>query len=318
VDKVLHQFAEVAAFGNVSRAAEKLGLSQPALTHSIKKLEESLGIQLFIRTPNGMALTECGQLLFEQTRIMQRIFDTTLEKMNTIKARREQNLKFGIGDAWWYLFGREALKAIRHQYTAASIHVEFGNHLRLMDQLLSGDLAFFIGHEIGSLSHRAGVIFKPLFHALDAVFVRNHHPLLSHECSMDDLFNYPTLVVDPDNGRYYNVLEDLTQKTSERLRLHLTEKVVMSSNSILGCIDLLNDSDCVMPYPEMMTGFFSQYDIQKLTMHRPYNQGPVGIYMLKQAQADVHLNSVVTVIQQQARLATTSVGDRYPRPGTNG
>ena len=54
MDKVLHQFALVAALGNMSRAAEKLGLSQPALTQSMRKLEESLGIQLFIRTPNGM------------------------------------------------------------------------------------------------------------------------------------------------------------------------------------------------------------------------------------------------------------------------
>ena len=75
MDKILQQFLEVATFQNVSHAAKKLCLSQPTLTHNMKKLEESLEVQLFVRTSNGMKLTEFGEVLLEQTRIMQRIYD---------------------------------------------------------------------------------------------------------------------------------------------------------------------------------------------------------------------------------------------------
>ncbi|HBS7601972.1 TPA: LysR family transcriptional regulator, partial [Klebsiella pneumoniae] len=54
MDKILQQFLEVASLQNVSHAAKKLFLSQPTLTHNMKKLEESLGVQLFVRTSNGI------------------------------------------------------------------------------------------------------------------------------------------------------------------------------------------------------------------------------------------------------------------------
>lgn len=74
----------------MSHAAKKLCLSQPTLTHNMKKLEESLDVQLFIRTSNGMKLTEFGEVLLEQTRIMQRIYDNTLTKIEMLKERHEQ------------------------------------------------------------------------------------------------------------------------------------------------------------------------------------------------------------------------------------
>ena len=54
-------FLAVARLGNVSRAAEEMYLTQPALTARIKALEEELGDQLFVRTSRGMRLTEAGR-----------------------------------------------------------------------------------------------------------------------------------------------------------------------------------------------------------------------------------------------------------------
>jgi DNA-binding transcriptional LysR family regulator len=56
-------FIEVARRGNLSRAANSLFLTQPALTARLKRLEDELGAQLFLRTPRGMRLTEAGRAL---------------------------------------------------------------------------------------------------------------------------------------------------------------------------------------------------------------------------------------------------------------
>jgi DNA-binding transcriptional LysR family regulator len=56
----LTAFVEVARQGSVSRAAESLLVSQPALTARLKRLEEELGASLFVRQPRGMRLTEAG------------------------------------------------------------------------------------------------------------------------------------------------------------------------------------------------------------------------------------------------------------------
>lgn len=59
----LRSFATVAKFGHLTRAAEALHLSQPALSGHIKVMEEQLGVSLFERTPSGMSLTPAGARL---------------------------------------------------------------------------------------------------------------------------------------------------------------------------------------------------------------------------------------------------------------
>lgn len=59
-----HIFYAVARHGNISRAAEELYISQPAISKSIHKLETALNTRLFKRTSRGVSLTEDGELLF--------------------------------------------------------------------------------------------------------------------------------------------------------------------------------------------------------------------------------------------------------------
>jgi DNA-binding transcriptional LysR family regulator len=59
----LRSFAAVAELGQLTRAAEKLHISQPAVSAQIKALEDELGVALFERTPSGMVLTSAGRKL---------------------------------------------------------------------------------------------------------------------------------------------------------------------------------------------------------------------------------------------------------------
>jgi DNA-binding transcriptional LysR family regulator len=192
VDKLLRQFIEVATLKNVSHAANRLCLSQPTLTHNMKKLEDNLGVQLLVRSSSGVTLTEYGELLLEQARMMQRIYDNTLIRMDLLKERQERSLKIGSGHAWWHMFLRETFEAHRHQYPTANVHIDLGNHLRLMDLLLSGDIDLFIGHEIQGLNPKAGVSFLPLLSSTDACYVRTGHPLRERTVGKEDAVDLPS------------------------------------------------------------------------------------------------------------------------------
>jgi len=64
--QILRAFCAVAREGNVSRAAQRLHLSQPAVSLQLKRLAESTGLALFSRTPLGLALTGDGAALLPQ------------------------------------------------------------------------------------------------------------------------------------------------------------------------------------------------------------------------------------------------------------
>src|SRR3712207_6216749 len=64
----LRYFIEVAGTLNLSRAAERLGISQPSLSLSIQRLEGTIGVPLLIRGKSGVRLTRAGQRFFTEAR----------------------------------------------------------------------------------------------------------------------------------------------------------------------------------------------------------------------------------------------------------
>src|SRR4051812_47654255 len=66
----LQYFLEVAHTQNVSRAAERLGITQPSLSLSIQRLERSLGVPLLVRGKTGVKLTKAGDKLVLQARYL--------------------------------------------------------------------------------------------------------------------------------------------------------------------------------------------------------------------------------------------------------
>jgi LysR family transcriptional regulator of abg operon len=66
----IRAFVEVARQGSIRGASRTLNLSQPALTKSIKELEEGMAAQLFVRRSKGVALTECGEGFYQRARLI--------------------------------------------------------------------------------------------------------------------------------------------------------------------------------------------------------------------------------------------------------
>ncbi|MBU9727068.1 LysR family transcriptional regulator [Diplocloster modestus] len=75
-------FYTVASTGNISKAAKELYISQPAISKSIRRLEDSLGVVLFNRSSRGVTLTDEGQLLYQHVRSA---FDTLSDAEDQLK-----------------------------------------------------------------------------------------------------------------------------------------------------------------------------------------------------------------------------------------
>lgn len=87
----LHYFVEVSSTLNISRAAERLGISQPSLSLAVKRLEDGLGVELLIRSKSGVALTRAGQRFVNEARLLLQEWDrlsaTAIREENTLSGR---------------------------------------------------------------------------------------------------------------------------------------------------------------------------------------------------------------------------------------
>jgi len=94
--RLLRYFAAIAAEGNLTRAAERLFVSQPTLTKQIQQLESQLGVRLFTRSRAGMTLTAAGQALADKTPAVLADWDQALRKTKAAASRAARVLRVGF------------------------------------------------------------------------------------------------------------------------------------------------------------------------------------------------------------------------------
>jgi DNA-binding transcriptional LysR family regulator len=88
----LEHFLAVAEEGTFTRAAERVGRTQPAISQSIKKLEEEVGAPLFARDVHEVSLTEAGRVLADYARRMVHLRDEALRQVTELKSLKAGTL----------------------------------------------------------------------------------------------------------------------------------------------------------------------------------------------------------------------------------
>ena len=95
----IEYFSVVAEHGNLGRAAEALGLSQPALSKSLRRLEIAMQAKLVRRTSKGVELTAAGRTLFEQVHRLRLSLDDVTRSVTELGQGRTGHLRIGAGPA---------------------------------------------------------------------------------------------------------------------------------------------------------------------------------------------------------------------------
>ncbi|EHN78988.1 LysR family transcriptional regulator [Streptomyces sp. CS159] len=94
--RLLRYFATVAEEGSLTRAAQRLYVSQPALTKQIRQLESALGVPLFTRSRSGMALTEPGRALAARVPGLLAGWQAALRETRSAARRADRILRVGF------------------------------------------------------------------------------------------------------------------------------------------------------------------------------------------------------------------------------
>lgn len=137
-------FFEVANSKSISKGAEKLMISQPAVTQSIKTLEGELGGQLFIRTPKGVILTNEGQILYNYIKEGMSYFINGSNKFSLLKNLETGVINIGATTIISEKYLMPYLKKFHDKYPNIIINVVNELTDNLIKKLRNGDIDIII------------------------------------------------------------------------------------------------------------------------------------------------------------------------------
>jgi DNA-binding transcriptional LysR family regulator len=141
----IRYFLAVAEESNVTRAAERLGIGQPPLSHQIHALEKEIGTRLFRRTGHGVVLTEAGEAFAIDAKKLLQDARQAVEKAQSAARGELGQLNIGFtGSAAFNPIVAKLIQAYRQAFPSVNLTLAEGNTSQLLDLLHNGsvDVAF--------------------------------------------------------------------------------------------------------------------------------------------------------------------------------
>ena len=190
VSRHLENFLALYETRNMHTAALRKGITQPALTKSLKMLEDEVGGDLFKRTSRGLEPTEAGDALHRYAHaIDQEARFATLDiKRSTIEAKGL--LRMGVGPALAVSSLPPVLVSFSERFPDVQISVETGITTRLIEQVIGGDIDVMVSaRPERELPDRFAAVH--LFTNRMIAICRHDHPLRRKErVSIEDLLQF--------------------------------------------------------------------------------------------------------------------------------
>ncbi|HZR67685.1 MAG TPA: LysR substrate-binding domain-containing protein [Burkholderiales bacterium] len=173
----IEDFVAVVESGSIRAAARKLGLSQPAITKSMRRLEVELKSQLLQRTPRGVVPTPSGRAFFARARAAQAELRKAEEEVSQIGGGGAGSVAFGVVPAAIPVVP-QAVVRFRQQFPRARLRILEGYTHTLLPLVRDETLDMALGVRFDPNLDPA-LTFRPLFRFEYAVVARKGHPLRS-------------------------------------------------------------------------------------------------------------------------------------------
>ena len=143
----IRNFSVIAREGNISRAAKKLGISQPALSKQLGELEADLGQTLIARGARAVRLTEKGEILRARAEEILSLVRCTVREVTCAASKLSGRITIGAAETFGFARVAAALRDLQRANPAVSFQLVSGNAEDLAGRIQKGtlDLAVLIG-----------------------------------------------------------------------------------------------------------------------------------------------------------------------------
>ncbi|ANJ72499.1 pca operon transcription factor PcaQ [Ralstonia insidiosa] len=267
-------FVAIAQERNLRRAAERLHLSQPAVSKTLGELEALAGVQLVERGRQGARLTAAGeQFLRHAVGVTQALESATAALMGSGEASAPV---VHVGALPTVASGLlpQAIAALHAQRPHAGVRLRTGTNAELLAALKAGELDFVVGR-MAEPTMMQGLSFELLYAEALALVVRPQHPLAlsaNGVTSLQAVLDYPLVIATPGTVPRHHT-DALFQTHGLRLPAGVTETLSVSVARLLA-----RRSDAIWITPERAAqDDLSQGWLTRLNLPTPGTGEPVGL-----------------------------------------
>lgn len=141
----LRHLLAIAEAGSLRKAAGVLGISQPALTKSVRQLEDELQAPLLTRTPRGVVLTEYGRVVVARGRTVFIEIDRIAEELEDLRGERGGRVRFAVSPIAATALVPAALARFRKSHPDVEVTVVDGLYPKILPLIREREIDFAIG-----------------------------------------------------------------------------------------------------------------------------------------------------------------------------
>jgi len=195
-------FYFVAKFGNISKASEHLFVTQPAVSRSIKQLEDSLDCLLFFRTSKGVLMTQEGKVLFQYVEQAYNFISSGEQKISDFKTLKTGEIRIGASDTLCKYYLLPYLKLFKSYYPEIKVSATCPTSPEIIRLLKAGEIDFGI---VNMPLKDDQLSFKHIMKIQDCFVVGQKYKNLSgSKRHISEIVKYPMLLLEKNsNTRTY-------------------------------------------------------------------------------------------------------------------
>ncbi|WP_434137865.1 LysR family transcriptional regulator [Photobacterium leiognathi] len=245
----LSYFLVLAETKNFTRAAEKLHIAQPALSMTIKKLEQQLGLCLFARNNCKVELTDEGKVLLPHAKtIIQQIKDAQTA-MSELRGLEKGEVRVGIPSMLGSYFFPEIIMGFKNQYPNLKLSIVEAGTQSIRKMIIDGELDFgvIINHELPETLHPEPILKSQMV----AVVSEQHEFATRKSLSFQDFFSQE-LVMFKHGYFHRETIDSICEKHQ------LTPNISFETNLLAMIFKIVRQDFAITTLLEMVTEYEPQ------------------------------------------------------------
>lgn len=244
---LLRVFDAVMTEQNLTRAASRLAMTQPAVSNALRRLRDSLGDELLIRTAHGVKPTPRAENLWPAVRqALSALEEAIAPEQNFDIANAHNTFRLAMADATAALWLPALVRSIEREAPKLTIRMVPLTTREPRPMLLRGDIDLAVGFFPGVTAQLAGgqgtsvspIRHEQLYSGRYVCVMRKDHPLAQEELTVDSYCDANHLLVS-FSGRAHGLVDEALAKIGRERRILLTVNQFFTAGRVVATSDLI-------------------------------------------------------------------------------